>query len=100
MSGHAGQVVSIRKILCTNFTHLNVFNLFCHPRLSSSLILTHRKIISSPPLKSMPSCTISPSLTGKALLSCDGGLRRIWFKNVPEELLTSRMYHFPSSCQN
>jgi hypothetical protein len=34
---------------------LKVFSLFCQPRFSSSLILTHRKIISSPPLKSIPS---------------------------------------------
>lgn len=79
---------------------LNVFGLFCHPRLSSSLILTQRKIISSPPLKSMPSWTMSPSLTGKALLSCEGGLNRMWLRNVPDELLTSLMYHLPSSYQN
>ena len=81
-------------------SHLKVFNLFCHPRFSSILILTQRKIISSPPLKSMPNWTISPSLTGKALLSCDGGLRRMWLRNVPDELLTSLMYHLPFSYQN
>lgn len=80
--------------------YLKVFNLFCHPRFSSSLILTQRKIISSPPLKSMPSCTISPSLTGYGFDSVPGGLRRMWLRKVPELLLTSLIYHLPSSYQN
>lgn len=58
-------------------TYLNLFSLFCQPRFNSSRILTQRKIISSPPLKSMPSCTTSPSLTGKGLDSWPGGLSRI-----------------------
>lgn len=81
-------------------TYLNVFNLFCHPLFNSNLILTHRKIISSPPLKSIPNCTISPSLIGNGLDSVPGGLSRIWLRNVPELLLTSLMYHLPASYQN
>lgn len=50
-------------------TYLKVLSLFCHPLLSSRRIFTQRKIISSPPLKSIPSWTMSPSLTGNALLS-------------------------------
>lgn len=81
-------------------TYLNGLGLFCQPRFSSSLILTHRKMFSSPPLKSIPSWTMSPSLMGNGLLSCDGGLSLMWFKKVPEELLTSLMNHLPSSHQN
>lgn len=80
--------------------YLKVFSLFCQPRFSSSRILTHRKIISSPPLKSIPSWTISPSFTGYGLDSVPGGLSRMWLRKVPELLLTSLIYHFPSSYQN
>lgn len=71
MGGHTGALVSRRrrKMGGGGGTHLNVLSLFCQPRLSSTLILTQRKIISSPPLKSMPSWTMSPSLMGNALLS-------------------------------
>lgn len=81
-------------------TYLKALSLFCHPRFSSSLILTQRKIISSPPLKSIPSCTISPSFTANGFDSVPGGLRRMWLRKVPELLLTSLMYHLPSSYQN
>lgn len=77
-----------------------MFNLFCHPRLSSNRILTQRKIISSPPLKSIPSWMMSPSFTIYGFDSVPGGLRRMWFRNVPDELLTSLMCHFPFSNQN
>jgi hypothetical protein len=70
------------------------------PRFSSRRILTQRKIISSPPLKSMPSWTMSPSLTAYGLLSVLGGLSRMWLRKVPDELLTSLMYHFEFSNQN
>ena len=81
-------------------TYLNVFSLFCQPRFNSSLILTQRNIISSPPLKSMPSCTMSPSFMGNGFDSVPGGLSRIWLRKVPELLLTSLMYHLPPSYQN
>src|SRR5690606_35609477 len=48
----------------------------------------------------MPNWMISPSFTGKGFDSVPGGLRRMWFRNVPDELLTSLMYHFPPSNQN
>lgn len=81
-------------------TYLNVFSLFCHPRFNSRRIFTHRKIISSPPLKSMPSCTMSPSFMGNGFDSVPGGLSRMWLRKVPELLLTSFMYHLPPSYQN
>lgn len=81
-------------------TYLNLFSLFCQPLLSSSRILTQRKIISSPPLKSIPSWTTSPSLTGNGLDSCPGGLSRMWLRKVPLLLFTSLMYHLPASYQN
>lgn len=80
--------------------YLKVFKAFCQPRLHSTLILTHRKIISSPPRKSMPNCTTSPSLTGKGRDSTLGWLSRMWFRKVPEELLTSLMNHWPLAHQN
>jgi hypothetical protein len=83
-----------------NTTYLKGLRLFCHDRLHSMRIFTQRNIISSPPLKSIPSCTTSPSLTGHGLLSTPGGLRRRWFKKVPELDLTSLMYHCEFSHQN
>lgn len=90
--------VMFLRLLCVFM--LKALSLACQPRFSSSLIFTQRNIISSPPLKSMPNCTISPSLTGKGLDSVPGGLRRIWLRKVPLLLLTSLMNHFPSSYQN
>jgi hypothetical protein len=81
-------------------TYLKLLGVVCQPRFNSTLILTHLKIISSPPLKSMPSWTISPSLTGNGLDSVPGELRRIWLRNVPEELLTSRINQRPPEHQN
>jgi len=81
-------------------TYLKLFKLFCHARLHSTRIFTHLNIISSPPLKSMPSCTTSPSLTGKGFDSTLGWLKRMWFRKVPDELLTSLMYHCPFEHQN
>lgn len=43
---------NIARVLTS--AYLKELSLFCHPRLSSNLIFTHLKIISSPPLKSMP----------------------------------------------
>lgn len=80
--------------------YLNSLRPFCQPRLHSTLILTQRKMTSSPPLKSMPSWTISPSLTGYGRLSMPGLLRRMWFKKVPELLLQSLMYHWLLVHQN
>jgi hypothetical protein len=42
----------------------------------------------------MPSCTTSPSLTGHGFDSTPGGLKRKWFRNVPDELLTSLINHW------
>lgn len=81
-------------------TYLKLFKDFCHALLSSTLIFTHLKICSSPPLKSIPSCKISPSYNGYALLSIPGADNLIWFKNVPLELFTSLTYHCPPSHQN
>lgn len=77
-------------------TYLKVFKPCCHARLHSILILTHRKIISSPPRKSMPSWIMSPSLSLNGFDSTFGWLRRMWFRKVPDELLTSLMYQLPS----
>lgn len=74
--------------------------LFCKPLLSSILILTHLNIISSPPLKSMPNCTISPSWIGYGFDSVPGELSRMWLRKVPEELLTSIMNQRSSENQN
>ena len=57
--------------------HLKWFRAFCHPRLHSTLIFTHRKIISAPPLKSIPNCTTSPSFRGNGFDSRFGWLSRI-----------------------
>ena len=73
---------------------------FCHARLHSTRIFTHLNIISSPPLKSIPSCTTSPSWTGNGLDSVLGWLSLMWLRKVPEELLTSLMYHCPWEHQN
>lgn len=81
-------------------TYLKGLGPFCHPLLSSILILTHLNIISSPPLKSMPNCTISPSFTGYGFDSVPGRLRRIWLRKVPDELLTSLIYQRPFEYQN
>ena len=81
-------------------THLKLLGPFCHPLLSSTRIFTHLNIISSPPLKSMPNCTISPSFTGYGLDSVPGELRRIWLRNVPDELFTSLMNQRPPAHQN
>ena len=81
-------------------SRLKELRLFCQLRLHSTLILTHRKMISSPPLKSMPSCTTSPSFTGNARDSVPGEESRTWLRKVPEEDLTSLTYHCPELCQN
>lgn len=76
-------------------THLKALRACCHPRLHSILILTHRKIISSPPRKSIPSWMMSPSLSLNGLLSWFGWLSRMWLRKVPDELLTSLIHHSP-----
>lgn len=85
---------------CGLVIYLKLLSPFCQARFSSTLIFTHRNISSSPPLKSIPSCKMSPSYRGYALLSIPGGDNRIWFKNVPLELLISLTYHWPLSHQN
>lgn len=95
MSLFAG-FVSLRSTKTRNRAYLKVFNACCQPRLHSTRILTHRKIISSPPRKSMPSWMMSPSLILKGFDSTLGWLRRMWFRKVPEELLTSLTYQLPS----
>jgi hypothetical protein len=82
------------------WSYLKLLGLVCHPLLSSTLIFTHRNIISSPPLKSMPSCTMSPSLTIYGFDSVPGGLSLMWLRKVPEELFASLIYHLPPSNQN
>lgn len=79
---------------------LKLFRLFCQPRFISIRIFTQRKITSSPPLKSMPSCTKSPSLTGNGRDSMPGPERRTWLRKVPELDFTSFTYHCPLDCQN
>jgi len=53
-------------------TYLKLFRPCCQPLLHSMRILTQRNIISSPPRKSMPSCTTSPSFTLKGFDSTFG----------------------------
>ena len=81
-------------------SNLKLLRLFCHDRLHSIRILTHRNIISSPPRKSIPNCTISPSLTGNGRDSTLGWLSRMWLRKVPDELRTSLIYHCPWEHQN
>jgi hypothetical protein len=101
VGGHTGQtLLAWDNKVPAGLTYLNVLSLFCQPRFNSNRILTHRNIISSPPLKSMPNCTMSPSLIGNGLDSVPGGLSLMWFRNVPELLLTSLIYHLPVSYQN
>ena len=82
------------------WTYLKLLRLFCHALFNSTRIFTHLKIISSPPLKSMPSWTTSPSLTGNGFDSMLGWLSLMWLRNVPEELCTSLINHCPFSHQN
>src|SRR6266516_7782846 len=77
-------------------THLKLFGRFCQDLLHSIRIFTHLNIISSPPRKSMPNCTMSPSLMGNSFDSIFGWLSLIWFKKVPDELQTSLTCHWPS----
>jgi hypothetical protein len=44
----------------------------------------------------MPSWMISPSFMRKGFDSTFGWLKRMWLRNVPEELFTSLMYQLPS----
>jgi hypothetical protein len=81
-------------------TYLKLLGPVCHPLFSSTRIFTHLNIISSPPLKSIPNCTISPSLTGNGLDSVPGELSRMWLRNVPDELFTSLINHRPPEHQN
>lgn len=80
--------------------YLYLFKVFCHALLHSTRIFTHLNIISSPPLKSIPNCTMSPSWTGNGFDSTLGWLSLIWLRNVPEELFTSLIYHCPLEHQN
>lgn len=73
---------------------MNSLGCCCQERLHSTRMRTHRKIISSPPLKSIPSCTMSPSLMGYSLDTMFGWLSRMWFRNVPDELPTSLTCHW------
>ena len=81
-------------------TYLNSLGRCCQARLHSIRMRTQRKIISSPPLKSMPNCTISPSLMGYNLDTMVGWLSRIWFRNVPDELPTSLTCQVPFTYTN
>lgn len=81
-------------------TYLNSLGCCCQDRLHSIRMRTHRKIISSPPLKSIPNCTMSPSLIGYNLDTMFGWLSRMWFKKVPDELPTSLTCHWPFTNKN
>lgn len=90
----------IKRNRSKNYTYLKLFNPFCQALFNSTRIFTQRKIGSSPPLKSIPSCNTSPSYSGNALLSIPGALSLIWFKNVPLLDFTSFTNHCPLSYQN